>query len=410
MKTPASRASETVERFFAPCPRGLESVLASELMALGAGEIVPTAGGVGFSGSFALCYRVNVGSRIASRVLWQVAAGGYRDEQDLYGRAKAVPWADWFTSRSTIKVRVSAQDPGLKSLEYVTLRIKDAVCDAFRATTGQRPTVDTQRPDVLIAAFLDGATATLYLDTSGEPLFKRGHRLAGGGAPLRENLAAGVLRLAGWPQATTFLDPMCGSGTILVEAAEMAAGLSPGRARRFAFERLSWFAARGWQEIREEQGLRIVSDQEVRMFGSDIQNGAIETARANLKSAGVDRLVRLERSDVLTRPAPAGEGLLVTNPPYGVRVAAEPDMAAWYPKLGNALKRRFPGWRAYLLTADLRLPKLIGLTPSRRIPLFNGPLECRLYEFELVRGSMRGRSKVRPGATDQLRSPRPSIS
>jgi putative N6-adenine-specific DNA methylase len=347
-------------------------------------------------------------SRIASRVLWQVATGTYQSEQDLYERAREVPWAKWFSHRSTIKVKVSAQDRALKSLEFITLRIKDAVCDAFRATSGQRPTVETQRPDVQIVAFLDGTAVTLYLDTSGDPLFKRGHRIAGGAAPLRENLAAGILRLAGWPEATTFLDPLCGSGTILIEAAEMAAGLSPGRARRFAFERLSWFEPRVWRDVRAEQRVRAVIEQVPGIFGSDVQGAAVEVARANLKSAGVERLVRLERSDVLTRSRPADEGILVTNPPYGVRVAADQDMTVWYPKLGDALKQRFPGWRAYLLTADLRLPKLIGLTPARRIPLFNGPLECRLYEFELVEGSMRGRLKKRPGAADRSGGSRPA--
>jgi putative N6-adenine-specific DNA methylase len=383
--------------------------LAAELSALGALHVAPAGGGVGFSGSFALCCRVNLESRLASRVLWQVATGAYRNEQEVYDLARAAPWADWFSPRSTIKVKVSAQDRALKSLDYVTLRIKDGVCDAFRAATGQRPRVETERPDVLVVAFLDGATATLYLDTSGDPLFKRGHRRAGGTAPIRENLAAGLLRLAGWPQPGALLDPLCGSGTILIEAAEMAAGLAPGRGRRFAFERLGWHDPRGWEAVKADREPGAHGEGSWDIFGSDVMGGAIEAARANLKAAGLDRLVRLEQRDVLTRSKPAEVGVIVTNPPYGVRVAAAPDMRAWYPKLGDALKRRFAGWRAYLLTADLHLPKLIGLSPSRRIPLFNGPLECRLYEFELVSGSMRGRSKKRPGASDRSDGSRPAV-
>ncbi len=384
-------AGGAVEQFFAPCPRGLESLLADELTTWGAQAITRTDGGVGFRGSFALCYRANLGSRIASRILWQVAASSYQDERDLYEWARQVRWPEWFTQRSTIKVKVSAQDCQLKSLEFVTLRIKDAVCDAFRASTGQRPAVDTKQPDVLIVAHLHDRQATLYLDTSGEPLFKRGHRLTGGPAPLRENLAAGILRLAGWPRETAFLDPMCGSGTILIEAAEMAAGLSPGRGRRFAFERLIWFDSQCWEDVKAEQAGESTDRPVPPIFGSDVQRVSLEAARANLRAAGVDRFVRFEQGDVLIREKPTETGLLVTNPPYGVRVAAEADMAVWYPKLGDALKRRFAGWQAYLLTADLRLPKLIGLTPSRRIPLYNGALECRLYEFELVAGSMRRR-------------------
>ena len=378
-----------VEQFFAPCPRGLESLLADELTTWGAQEITRTDGGVGFRGSFALCYRANLGSRIASRVLWQVAANSYHDERDLYEWARQVRWGEWFPPGVSMKVKVSAQDCRLKSLEFVTLRIKDAVCDAFRSATGRRPTVDTQRPDVLIVGHLQGPRATLYLDTSGEPLFKRGHRLTGGSAPLRENLAAGILRLAGWPQDLALLDPMCGSGTILIEAAEMAAGLPPGRGRRFAFERLSWFDARAWEDVTTTQAGESTDRPAPQLFGSDVQRVSLEATQANLRAAGVERFVRVEQGDVLTRTKPTETGLLVTNPPYGVRVAAAADMAAWYPKLGDALKQRFAGWRACLLTADLRLPKLIGLTPSRRIPLYNGPLECRLYEFELVAGSMR---------------------
>lgn len=395
-------------RFFAPCPRGLEGLLVDELGTLAACEIMPTAGGVGFSGPLTLCYRANLESRIASRVLWQVTVGEYADEQDLYEQARRCSWPDWFSHRCTIKVKVSAQHCSLKSLEFVTLRIKDAVCDAFRATTGQRPTVETQRPDVLIVVFLDERSSTFYLDTSGEPLFKRGTRSLGGAAPLRENLAAGILRLAGWPGATTLLDPMCGSGTILIEAAQMAAGVPPGLSRRFAFERFSWFDGPAWQAMRANRRADpSAAGLAVQIYGSDIDGTALAAARANLTAAGLERSVQLRQQDVLSLSPPADEGLLVTNPPYGVRVGTDAHLAALYPRFGDVLKQRFSGWRACLLTADLRLPKLIGLAPSRRIPLFNGPLECRLYEFELVKGSMRGRSRTKPGATGQSDGSRP---
>src|SRR5947209_15203378 len=226
-------------------------MLATELEELGARDIAATAGGVGFTGAFSLCYRVNLESRIASRVLWRVFHGRYRTEQDVYQAAYDLPWRDWFAARRTIKIKVSAQHCPLTSLDYVTLRIKDAVCDKFRAATGARPSVDTRQPDLRIDAFLDDQHVTLYLDTSGEPLFKRGLRRSSGEAPLRENLAAGILHLSGWTPDQPLLDPMCGSGTVLMEAAQIARKISPGLGRRFAFEKLNNFDRNAWSSLCE---------------------------------------------------------------------------------------------------------------------------------------------------------------
>ena len=211
-----------MERFFATCPRGLEQLLAQELQELNAEKIHPVGGGVGFGGDFTLCYQTNLESRIASRILWQVAAGRYRNEDDIYRAAYALRWNDWFEPALTIRVDVTATRSPLRSLGFVTLKIKDAVCDKFRDLSGRRPSVDTRQPDVPIQGHLTDRDFTLYLDTTGDPLFKRGQRIAQGEAPLRENLAAGVLRLAGWAPGTVLLDPMCGSGTFLLEAAQMA--------------------------------------------------------------------------------------------------------------------------------------------------------------------------------------------
>ncbi len=386
-----------LQQFFTPCPRGLEPVLADELKELGAQDVAPTQGGVGFTGPFTLCYRVNLESRIASRVFWRVWHGPYRHEQDLYDAACALPWRDWFSAERTIKVKVSAQQCPLKSLDFVTLRIKDAVCDAFTRVAKARPSVDTATPDVRVDAFLDATHATCYLDTSGEPLFKRGLRAARTEAPLRENLAAGILKLAGWTPDQALLDPMCGGGTFLLEAAQMGRRIAPGLGRRFAFEKLNRFDGPHWRALCEASRARQRPDAPLRIFGSDVNGTVLQAARVNLEAAGLAEAVPLKQVSVLDVKPPAETGLIVMNPPYGVRTGEEADLAELYPRLGDVLKQRFAGWRACIFTGDLRLPKLIRLTPSRRTPLFNGALECRLYEFKLVPGSMRRTSPQQAG-------------
>jgi 23S rRNA (guanine2445-N2)-methyltransferase len=383
------------QAMFATCPRGLEPVLAAELEACGARDARAVGGGVRFSGDLAVCYRANLRSRIASRVLLRVAERPYRTEQDVYDAAHAVRWRERFGVECTIRVDVTAIRCPLKSLEFVTLRIKDAVCDRFRADAGRRPDVDTRAPDVRVHAFLDEHTVTLYLDTSGEPLWKRGLRGAVGEAPLRENLAAGMIALSGWHPGEPFFDPMCGSGTILAEAAQIALSIAPGGRRTFAFQRLHGYDAALWQGLRKEAEDRALLAKAPRIFGADRDEAVVAAARASLEQADLAGAVRLEVADVLDVTAPAGSGVMVTNPPYGVRVGDDTALAAFYPKLGDALKARFAGWRCYILSADLRLAKLIGLKASKRTPLFNGPLECRLFEYRIVAGSMRPQRATR---------------
>jgi len=277
----------------------------------------------------------------------------------------------------------------LKSLDFVTLRIKDAVCDAFRDAGRPRPNVDTHAPDVRIQAFLTRDEATFYLDTSGEPLFKRGYRTVTGEAPIRENLAAGILRLAGWRPGKPLLDPMCGSGTFLAEAAMMALDMAPGACRGFAFANLSGFDDRQWRRLRDDALLRAKKPAATIAYGSDRYGDALKLARANIDALGVGEAVTLKQANVLEMPAPAASGLIVTNPPYGVRLSEQEELTDFYPRFGDVLKRKYAGWTAYVLSADMQLPKLIGLKATRRTPLFNGPLECRLFEFILVAGAMR---------------------
>ena len=343
-----------------------------------------------FAGPLELVYAANLESRLASRILWQVAAGTYRDERDVYALVHGVDWVRHFAPARTIRVDVGATRSPLKSLEFATLRVKDAVVDRFRAAAGVRPSVDKRAPDVRVHVHLTQDRATVYLDTSGEPLFKRGYRRDTEEAPLRENLAAGLLALAAWSPTEAFLDPMCGSGTIAVEAALIAADRAPGLLRRFGFQKLAWYDGPAWQRITQAARDRVrPAPSQPTLFASDVAQGAVARTAAHLAAAKVDGFVRVDRADVLALAAPAPTGVIVTNPPYGVRLAEAAQLAAFYPRLGDALKRQFPGWRAHILTADLRLAKLIGLRPDRRIPLYNGALECRLFGFALVAGSHR---------------------
>jgi len=384
-------SSSRSEAFFASCPRGLEALLSEELSVLGARAAHVVPGGVAFAGDWASCYRANLWSRLASRILWQVDAFDYASEDDLYDAVHALDWPSRFSLECRLRVNVTAQKSPLKSLEFATLRIKDAICDRFREALAARPSIDRAQPDVRVHAFLDARRAWLYLDTSGEALFKRGWRGSAGEAPLRENLAAGIIRLAGWRSEEPLLDPMCGSGTLLVEAAAMARGRAPGLKRAFGFEKLANFDAALWRQLREEAATPAPQGTRPTLYGSDRDPRALAAARRNLAAAGVERWVTLEQGDVLERRAPAPHGVLVANPPYGERVGSAEALARFYPALGDALKRNFTGWRCHLFTADRRLPKLIRLQPARRVPLYNGALECRLYEFDIVAGRHRAR-------------------
>jgi putative N6-adenine-specific DNA methylase len=377
------------EHFFAPCPRGLEAPLAAELDALGASDITATDGGAAFAGPIQIAYRANLESRLASRILWRVGHGPYRDENDVYDLARALDWPRWFRVDRTLRVDGAASRSPLTSLEFATLRIKDAVCDRHRAAGGVRPSISKDRPDVRVHAYLTATDASFYLDTSGEPLFKRGYRRETADAPLRENLAAGLLRLAGWQPGTPLLDPMCGSGTIAIEAAMIALDLAPGLKRTFGFQKLSWYDGPAWQRIKQAAQRRAKPVAPLPIWASDNDATAIHQCSENIAAAGIEGAIVVERADALTRTAPAPAGVIVSNPPYGVRLADSGALAALYPQLGDALKRRYAGWTAYLLSGDTRLPKLIGLKASRRTPLFNGALECRLYEYRLIAGSMR---------------------
>lgn len=375
--------------FFASCPRGLETALEAELIRLGAFSVKIHESGVKFQGNWYTCYRTNLESRIASRVLWQIIKQPYANETDIYNYSHEFPWNEWISSKHTIRVNVAAKKCPLRSLEFVTLRIKDAICDKFQKQTNKRPSVNKVSPDIRIHGFLDSHEFTLYLDTSGNALFKRNLRKTAGQAPLRENLAAGILQLSGWKPGTPFLDPMCGSGTFLLEAVQIALNIAPGIKRSFAFEKFKKFDKALWNEIKKESISHQKKKIQQPIYGSDLYGNALVEAQTNLSRAGFSDMVVLKQGNILEIPAPAPAGTLIANPPYGKRVGNQKELENFYPKLGNVLKNKFVGWNAYIFTGDTQLPKLIHLAASRRVPLFNAALECRLFEYKIVAGSMK---------------------
>lgn len=417
---------------FAPCARGLEAPLAEELVRIGAHVDTVLNAGVAFHCDRATAYAVNLRSRIASRVLLRVAQGRYRDDDDLYRLANRCEWERWFDVRRTLRIDVNAIRSPLRSLNFATLRLKDGLVDRFRTRTGVRPSIDTSQPDVRIFAFLDERGATLYVDLSGEPLFKRGWRADRddkGEAPLKENLAAGLLALAGWHPGIPLYDPFCGSGTIVIEAAQAALGIAPGLSRPFGFERLLDFDGPCWarlrsEAVREAQAIG-ASAGTLAIAGSDIDSVALDQARRNAERAGIPRgALAFSRCDVREAAPPfAQPGMIVTNPPYGERIelrgAARHGSTivtttttgaddGWR-AIGRSVKQRFGGWSLWMLSSDPELPKLLGIKARRRTPLYNGAIECRLFGFEIFAPGETGAATDRAGSrvTSSPGSPRP---
>jgi putative N6-adenine-specific DNA methylase len=407
---------------FLPCAAGVEALLEAEVRTL-----LPTAplrvvrGGVALTGEPREVMLLNLESRLAQRVLIEVGEGEYRDEGDLYALAHEVAWSDWITPRQTLRVDTTAQRSPLRSLNFAALRVKDAVCDRMRDEHGERPNVDTVRPDLQIVLHVGPERAAIYVDSSGESLFKRGWREDKGDAPLKETLAAAMLAAAGWrgtrEQGGALHDPCCGSGTIAIEAAQIAMGLAPGRLRRFAFER--WLPFADAERRADLQRLRSKAAERVRppavpIFASDVSFRMVDFARRNAERAGVASAIVFNGGDALERPAPAlpddMPGTLMVNPPYGERIevagkagagrehrdgpGSDRDAPAdFFSRLASHWKRAYTahpaGWTAWILSPDMRLPSVMRLKESRRVPLWNGPIECRLFRFDLVAGSAR---------------------
>ena len=378
----------TTYSLFVTCPRGLEAPLSQELEQFKCQDIRAVDGGVACKGGMEQVYRINLHSRTASRVLLRLTKSGYRSEQDIYKAAKNIRWTDWFDLEQTFKVKVEGKRAQVKSLDFVGLKIKDAVCDVFRDACGARPSVGKIRPDIRIHAFIDERDIQIFIDTSGEALFKRGYRQDTGEAPMRENLAAGLLLLAGYDGTQPFQDPFCGSGTIVIEAAWIATRRAPGLMRRFGFEKLKNFDAALWKKLQHEAETQI-RPAPAPISGSDNDRHMIRAAVANAQAAEVDTFVRFEVKDAQdTRPNGEG-GILISNPPYGVRLAEVQALQALYPQLGAWLKQHYAGWLAGMFTGDRDMPKFMRLSPKRKIPLYNGNLDCRLFLMDMVKGPNR---------------------
>ena len=311
-----SRRAEAflMNTYFAICPRGLEELLAEELRAVGGETLRLTHGGVFFSGDWSTCYRANLESRIATRILWHIVKGPYQKEEDIYRLAVRQLWPNHFAVSRTMRVVTTAIKCPLKSLDFVTLRVKDAVCDRFREDRGERPNIETRNPDVSIHVFLSESECTLYLDTSGQPLWQRGLRKASVDAPLKENLAAGILKLTGWQPGTPLVDPMCGSGTFLLEAVQIALDRAPGLDRGFAFELLASFEALNWANIRQAAEARVKPAEPLDIRGYDSDDKAVRATRRNLQEAGFGGIVTVDRDDLLDVQPLTETGIMVANP------------------------------------------------------------------------------------------------
>lgn len=375
--------------YFASCPRGLENILLDELSTIGAKDLKKVDGGLLFTGNNEILYRANITSRIATRIMFLIKKGTYENEEDIYKSALDIKWDTWFDINNTIKVSTTAIKCPLKSIDFMTLRIKDAVCDFFRERSGKRPSVEVRDPDIKIHLFIERDNFSLYLDASGDPLYQRGFRSATVEAPIRENLAAGIIKLSGWEPGQAFLDPMCGSATFLIEAALIATNQAPGLKRNFGFMAWKNFDKPLFVSLKKYYQDAVIKKDFLRIYGSDKDLRAIRISKKNIVLAGFENNIQLACKQFSEIVPPLEGGVLVTNPPYGERIGEEDDLVDAYPNWATKLKHSFAGWTAYFLTNDLRMPKLMRLSPSKKTPLFNGALDCRLFEIKMVAGSNR---------------------
>ena len=415
---------------FLPCAAGVEGFLADEVHAItgfSGHDLMVGRGGVMVRGTWRDAMLLNLHSRLAQRVLIQLSQTMYRSENDLYRAASEVAWEIWFSTRETFKIEMTAQHSPLTSLNFAALRVKDAIADRFRAKKqDQRPSVETRHPDVRVHVHLTTDEATIYIDTSGEALFKRGWREDKGDAPLKETLAAAMIAATGWdphgddPQP--LYDPCCGSGTVVIEAAQIARRIPAGILRRVAFEKLVPFQKHVWDAMLDEAESHILPESPVGIYGSDISFRMVDFANNNAERAGVAETIQLRGGDALQRMPPGDvPGIMLLNPPYGERIAAAgsagrnarermdvvervgretaqtDDGVEFFNQLASHWKKNYSGWSAYMLTPDMKLPSKMRLKESRRTPMWNGPIECRLFRFDMIKGAVKPRKPAEEG-------------
>ena len=379
-------------RFFATAAKGTESLVTKELTAIGAQRVRSTPGGVHFEGGLDTLYRANLWLRTANRVLMPIAEFACPTPEALYENARNVRWRDWMTVDTTFAVDCNCRDSQISHSHYAALKIKDAIVDQFRDNIGRRPNVDRHRPALQINAHIAKDRCTLSLDTSGDRLHLRGYRQQATDAPLRETLAAAIVGLVAWDSEGMFIDPMCGSGTIVIEAGLKAMNYAPGLLRcgnessgrvGFGLQRWRNFDRKLWARLTDEARAGVREKIPGRILGYDISRPAIRVASENAKLAGLERHLRFMRGDALKLSPRGHRGVIVCNLPYGERTGEVEELKSLYSGFGDMLKQRCAGYTAYIFTGNLKLAKWIGLRTAKRFTLYNGPIECRLLKYEL---------------------------
>ncbi|MEO5969240.1 MAG: THUMP domain-containing protein [Bdellovibrionia bacterium] len=374
--------------FYATSAKGLEVLLADEIRKMGASSVEVGRAGVSFRGPLEIGYRACLWSRIANRVLLPLKTFPAPDPDRLYGGVRSIHWKDHLTVKDTLAVDLSSSHSQITHSHFGALKVKDAIVDQFRTTQGERPSVDSTNPDLRINVYLHEDVATVSIDLSGQSLHRRGYRQEGVEAPLKENLGAALLMLAGWPKndGSAFLDPMCGSGTLPIEAAMMSANIAPGIFReRFGFHGWQGHVPALWKRLLNEAKELEIKDKKKlpKIVGYDTDFRVVRVALANLEKAGLHGKVHIEKRDFSSCEAIAGTGVILLNPPYGERLGAEDQLKPLYKSIGDTFKQKFKGWNGYVFTGSSVLSKVIGLKPAKRTVLYNGAIECRLLKYDL---------------------------
>jgi len=376
--------------FFATAPRGVDDLLGEELISFGAEGVRLSHLGASFSGGLDVAYRTCLESRLAGRVLLRLGSFPVESAEDLYRGCRAIAWEEHFSPEQTLAVDATGKAPGIKHSQFAALKVKDAVVDRFRDTCDQRPSVDIRNPDIRLRLHLEKSTGQIFLDLSGQSLHRRGYRAQGAQAPLKENLAAAILMRCGWPQLALgnapLVDPMCGSGTLVIEAALMAAAVAPGLLREhFGFDAWQMHDRELWDSIRESASRkRLEPPAQPFLLGCDKNSAAVDAARSNAARAGISAWVDFRVQELSSLEPPSTEsGLVVCNPPYGERLGDTPRLGELYAEFGQLLRSRFGGWSAGVLTGAPALARRLGVRAERINTLYNGAIECRLFRFGL---------------------------
>ena len=381
---------------------GFEEILAGELKALGATSIEQTTRAVLFEGDQKLMYEANLHSRVALRILKSVGSFPCEDEQGLYDGIRTIDWSQFLDPEDTMAVDAVVNQSNLTHSLYIAQKAKDGIVDQFRNRSGRRPNVDLSKPSVRVHIHLVKNIASISLDSSGESLHRRGYRKMQGEAPLNETLAAGMIMLSGWDTQSPLLDVMCGSGTILIEAALIARRVPPGIFRQeFGFERWKDFDDALWNSIIDEAKEKVLDKPGFRITGIDKSAQIIRDAKENASLARLGGNIDFHTMSFEDYTPDVKSGIIITNPPYGGRISSA-DLFQLYKNLGDQMKKKYSGWTAWVLTANKEAAKYIGLKPSRKIPLFNGSLECRFLKYDLYKGTKRVKSETSDGEEDDI--------